>query len=74
MENVVGVPCSTCRGNGKCIKGFGGETSWKENFADLGVDWRINIKMDLEAGQKVVDWINLAQDRDRRWAPVNMDY
>jgi len=44
-----------------------------DNFADLGVDWRINIKIDLETGQKVADWINLVQDRDRWWASVNMD-
>jgi len=41
------------------------------SFADLGVDWRINIKMDLETGQKMADWINLA--RDRWWASINMD-
>jgi hypothetical protein len=31
-----------------------------------------NIKMDLqEVGCGVVDWIELAQDRDRWWVPVN---
>jgi len=45
----------------------------RDHFADLGVDWRMNIKMDLESGQKVAGWISLAQDRDRRCAPVNMD-
>jgi len=38
---------------------------------DPGVDGRINIKMDLQE----VDWegwINLAQDRDRWWALVNV--
>jgi len=45
----------------------------RDNFADCGVEWKINIKMDLEAGQKVADWINLAQDRDTWWASVNMD-
>jgi hypothetical protein len=37
----------------------------RDHFADLGVDCWINFKMDLETGQKVADWINLAQDRDR---------
>jgi len=45
----------------------------RDHFADLRVDWRINIKMDLETGQKVADWINLAQDRDRWWDPMNID-
>lgn len=35
----------------------------RDHFADLGVDWRIDIKMDLETGQ----------DCDKWWAPVNMD-
>jgi hypothetical protein len=35
--------------------------------------WEDNIKMDLqEVGCVVMDWINLAQDRDRRWALVQV--
>jgi hypothetical protein len=45
----------------------------RDHFADLRVDWRMDIKMDLEIGQKVADWINLAQDRDRWWALANTD-
>jgi hypothetical protein len=34
--------------------------------------WEDNIKMDLtEIGFGVVDWIHLAQDRDKWWALVN---
>jgi hypothetical protein len=34
--------------------------------------WKDNIKMDLrEVGWKGMDWINLAQDRDRWRALVN---
>jgi hypothetical protein len=34
--------------------------------------WGENMKMDLhEVGCGVVDWINLAQNRDRWWALVN---
>jgi hypothetical protein len=34
--------------------------------------WEDNIKMDLqEVGCGSMDWIMLAQDRDRRWALVN---
>jgi hypothetical protein len=29
-----------------------------------------NIKMDLRGG---MDWIDLAQDRDQLWAPVNSE-
>jgi len=34
--------------------------------------WEDNIKMDLhEMGCEGMDWIELAQDRDRGWALVN---
>jgi hypothetical protein len=34
--------------------------------------WEDNIKMDLrEVGWAGMEWINLAQDRDRWWALVN---
>ena len=34
--------------------------------------WEDNIKMDLqEVGCGDVDWIELAQDRERRWVLVN---
>jgi hypothetical protein len=39
---------------------------------DTGVNKMINIKMDLgEVGWGGIDWIDLAQDRDRWWALVN---
>jgi hypothetical protein len=35
--------------------------------------WKDNIKIDLrEVGLESADWINLAQDRDKWWALVNM--
>jgi len=37
-----------------------------------GCRWKDNIKMDLqEMGCEGMDWIELAQDRDRWWAFVN---
>jgi hypothetical protein len=44
----------------------------KDNLEDPGVDERINIKMDLqEVELQGMDWIDLAQDRDRWRALVN---
>jgi hypothetical protein len=37
---------------------------------DPGVDGD-NIKMDLQEGGWGMDWIELAQDRDRWWAVAN---
>jgi len=35
--------------------------------------WEDNIKMDLqEVGWRSMDWIDLTQDRDWRWALVNV--
>jgi hypothetical protein len=34
--------------------------------------WKDNIKIDLqEVGWEVMDWLDLAQDRDKWWAVVN---
>jgi hypothetical protein len=46
-----------------------------EGRRPLGISrrgWEDNIKMDLrEVGWRGIDWIDLAQDRDRLWALVN---
>ena len=35
--------------------------------------WKDDIKMDLlEVGRECTDWIDFAQDRNRRWAHVNV--
>jgi hypothetical protein len=43
-----------------------------DHWQDLGIDVEDNIKMDLqEVGCGDLDWIELAQDRDRWRALVN---
>jgi hypothetical protein len=52
--------------------GFGGETRGKEPLGRPRRTWEDNIKMDLqEVGCGDMDWIDLAQDRDRMRAPLN---
>jgi hypothetical protein len=44
----------------------------KNSHGRLTHRWEDNIKMDIQkVGWGGMDWINLAQDRDRWWALVN---
>ena len=49
-----------------------GNLKERDHFGDPGIDGREdNIKMDLqEVGCGCMDWIELAQDRNRWWALV----
>jgi hypothetical protein len=46
-----------------------GKAEEKRPFGRLGRRWEDDNKMDLEGtGFGGIDWIELAQNRDRRWA------
>ena len=51
----------------ECIGSWWGNWRERDHWGDLGVDgWMDNIRIDLqEVGCGHVDWIGLAQDRDR---------
>jgi len=50
-----------------------GKPEGKRPFGILRHRWEDNIKVDLqEVGYEGMDWIELAQDRDRWWALVNV--
>jgi len=52
-----------------CIGSRWGNRRERDHWGDLGVD---NIRMDLqEVGCGYMDWIGLAQDRDRWWTLVS---
>jgi len=49
-----------------------GKPEGKRQFGTPRRRWEDNIKMDLkEVDGEGMDWIDLTQDRDRRWAFVN---
>ena len=48
-----------------------GKSEGKNHLGDPGVDGRIILKWILRKWDVVVDWIELAQDRDRWLALVN---
>jgi len=43
----------------------------KRPFGRSRRKWEDNIKMDLREVEWAMDWIVLAQDRDRWWVPMN---
>jgi len=64
----MGGACGAYGEGERRVQGFGGET-WGRRPK---IRWEDNIKMDLqEVGCWVMDWIELAQDRDRWLAFVN---
>ena len=62
-----------CRGEGKGMyRVLVGKPEEKKELGRFRCRWEDNIKMDLqEVGCGGMDWIKLAQDRDRWWALVN---
>jgi hypothetical protein len=63
--------CSTHGREEKSVQNVGGKTRRKETTrkteAQIG-EWNQNGRL---VGGGGVEWIHLAQDRDRRWAVVN---
>jgi len=59
---------------GEVYTGFWwGNLRERDHLEDPGVDGGDKIEMDLqEAGCGGLDWIELAQDRDKWWALVNV--
>jgi hypothetical protein len=43
----------------------------RDHLQDLGVDGRIILKWIFKKWDRGMDWIDMAQDRDRWWAVVN---
>jgi hypothetical protein len=60
-------------GQERYVQGFGGETREEEPLARPGGRWEYNIKIDVqEVGWGGMDGLDLAQDRDRWGAVVNV--
>jgi hypothetical protein len=68
----VGRACGTHGRGEKCVQGFDGKARRKRPLVRPRRRWEDGIKMDLrEISLGRLEWIHLAQDRDRRRAVVN---
>jgi hypothetical protein len=68
----MGRAYSTNGENRKAYKILVGKLDGKRPLVRSRRRWVDNIKMDLrEIGWDCMDWIDLDQDRDQRWALVN---
>jgi hypothetical protein len=66
----MGGVCGSHGGGGGCIQHFDWEARRTEPLGRPRLRWEDNIKMDLrDIGFGDVDWIHLAQDRDR-WRAI----
>jgi hypothetical protein len=64
--------CSSEGEGERRVQGFGGEPEGKRTLERPRCRWEDNIKMDpQEVGCGSMDWVELAQDRDRWRALVN---
>jgi hypothetical protein len=71
-KNETGGAGSSDRGGKSRVQGVGGETRGKKTTGGPRHGWVDNIKMDLlEVGCWGMNWIEVAQDRDRWRALVN---
>ena len=71
-KNEMGGTCSMYGREERYIQGVGGDTCEKRPLKGSRRRWDKNIRMDLqEVGCGGMDWIELAQDRDRWRALVN---
>jgi hypothetical protein len=71
-KNEMGGTCSTYGEKEKCMQGFGGEPEGKTPLGRPRHSWEDNNMMDLQEGVWVgMDWIDLAQGRDRQRALLN---
>ena len=65
-KNEIGRACSAYGGEVRHIQCFGGEHAGKRPLGRPRHRWEDNVKIDLqEVGYAGMDWIELAQDRDR---------
>ena len=74
IKKEMGGTCGTCGARKEKYRWFGGETCKKGPHGRSRRKSVANVKKSLKKkkGVEYVDWINLAQDEERRWILVNI--
>ena len=71
-ESVIGAACSMCSREGQCMLSFVGKCKGKISLERGWRRWKGNVEMNLrEMRWECVDWVRLAQERDKWRAVVN---
>jgi len=70
-RNEIGGACGTFGGEESCVQGSVGKPEGKRPHGRLRRRWEDNIIRIFRKWDGGVNWIDLAQDRDRWWALVN---
>ena len=71
-KNDIGGACGTYGGKERRVQGFGGKAEGRRPVGRPRCRWEDNLKLNLQyAGCGGMDWIELAQDRDRWRVLVN---
>jgi len=71
----IGAACSMCVGEERCLyRVLVGKPEGKRPLGRPRHGWEDNIKMDVQevGGRGALDWIDLAEDRDRWQARINI--
>jgi hypothetical protein len=73
-KNEMGRACSTYGGEKRCIQNiWWGNLGERGHWEDPGVDERMILRWIFRKWDGDMDWIDLAQDKDRWWEPVNAE-
>ena len=66
-KNEIGRACSTYDGEERCIQGYGRKSEGSRSLGRQVHEREYNIKKDLQKVRWGMDWIDLAQNRNRWW-------
>jgi hypothetical protein len=67
----MGGTCSTYGGEERCVQALVGRPEERDHLGNPAIDGRIILNRSPGSGMESMDWIDLAQERDRWRALLN---